>query len=123
MDFEFIMGYGDKFINEDGSIKHYLHTWDDGERRLIRCKKCGAYFIRQDSEFHGFDDSDYMDWFQVESPNDAEKLNEMYNGWELEKNIIHQDYQILMVSIVGIKKNRILQRRTHLGSKSGCVLL
>ncbi len=85
MDFEFIKGYEDKFINKDGSIKHYLHTWDDGERRLIRCKRCGAYFLRQDSEFHGFDDSDYMDWFQVESPNAAEKLNEMLNGWEIER--------------------------------------
>lgn len=45
MDFETIKEYGDKFLNEDGSVKHYLHTWDDGERELLRCKKCGAFFI------------------------------------------------------------------------------
>ncbi|MDD3417605.1 MAG: hypothetical protein EOM11_06315 [Erysipelotrichia bacterium] len=85
MDFETIKEYGDKFLNEDGSVKHYLHTWDDGERELLRCKKCGAFFIRQDSEYHSFDDSYYTDWFQVESPAMAEKLNEVYNGWQLEQ--------------------------------------
>ena len=85
MDFETIKEYGDEFLNEDGSVKHYLHTWDDGERELLRCKKCGAYFIRQDSEYHSFDDSYYTDWFQIEIPNDAEKLNELFNGWEIER--------------------------------------
>ncbi|HEX3023261.1 MAG TPA: hypothetical protein VHP81_12825, partial [Lachnospiraceae bacterium] len=84
MNFEFIKDYGDTFLNEDGSIKHYLHTWDDGERRLVRCKNCGAYFIRQASELHGSEDSYYIDWYQVESPDIAEKLNEIYSGWALE---------------------------------------
>ena len=26
-----------------------------------------------------------MDWFQLESSNAAEKLNEMLNGWEIER--------------------------------------
>ncbi len=85
MDFELIKSHGDTYVNEDGSIKHYLHTWDDGERSLVRCKKCGAYFIRQFSEFHAFNDSYYTDWFQVESPSVAEKLNEVYDGWKIEK--------------------------------------
>ena len=85
MRFETIKEYGNKFLNEDGSVKHFLHTWDEGERELVRCNKCGAYFIKQDSEFHGLDDTDYTDWYQVENPDIAEKLNEIYNGWELEK--------------------------------------
>ena len=36
MDFEIIEDYGDELY---GNI---LYTWDDGERKLLRCRKCGA---------------------------------------------------------------------------------
>ena len=26
----------------DSAYGHYLHTWDDGERALLRCRKCGG---------------------------------------------------------------------------------
>ncbi len=63
-----------------------LHTWDDGGRRLFRCKACGGYVLRQTSEFHSFcgDDSYYVDVFPVSGPEEADQLNRTYNGGELE---------------------------------------
>ena len=63
-----------------------LHTWDDGERILYRCRKCGGYFLLQDSEFHNFqgDDRFYSDYFPIFDPQEAERLNREYDGYELE---------------------------------------
>ena len=80
--------YGDTEYNEDKSVKHYLHTCDDGYRSLIRCQHCGAYFLVQKSEFHHFsggDDSYYTDWFQVNDENHAELLNDAYDGYQIER--------------------------------------
>ena len=38
MELELVEAYGDY------AYGHCLHTWDDGERHLSRCKKCGGYF-------------------------------------------------------------------------------
>jgi hypothetical protein len=81
--------YGDAYHNPDGSVKHYLYTWDDGHRYLQQCRSCGAYFLVQVSEFHSFsgpDDSDYIDWYQVEDEGKAELLNRNLNGWQLESD-------------------------------------
>lgn len=79
-----IKRYGDTFYNADKSVKHYLHTWDDGGRYLIQCPQCGAYFLVQKSEFHSSEDSYYTDWFQVESIQYAEMINEELSGFDIE---------------------------------------
>lgn len=65
----------------------YLFTWDDGERYLCKCKNCGGYILVQRSEFHGphGNDSYYTDFFPVSGSEEAKKLNEMYNGFEIEQ--------------------------------------
>lgn len=81
MDPELVEDYGDMAY---GNI---LHTWDDGERYLCRCKTCGGYILVQNSEFHdmsGGDDSYYTDYFPVDSPEAADELNRKYNGFDLE---------------------------------------
>jgi hypothetical protein len=82
MDYEIIKDYGDY------AYGHYLHTWDDGKRLLARCKNCGGYILIQSSEFHGaYDDDDYyVDFFPVESPEQADELNRLYSGFEIESS-------------------------------------
>lgn len=65
---------------------HSLHTWDEGERILCRCKNCGGYVLIQMSEFHSFsgNDSYYSDYFPVESEAEADELNRKYGGFEIE---------------------------------------
>ncbi|MBR3201625.1 MAG: hypothetical protein IKG17_09875 [Mogibacterium sp.] len=66
---------------------HCLYTWDDGERHLCRCRKCGGYVLVQNSEFHdmcGGDDSYYRDYFPVGSPEEADELNRKYDGFQIE---------------------------------------
>jgi hypothetical protein len=84
-DYEIIENYGDEFHNLDGTVKHHLHMWDDGGRRLVRCRKCGALFLQQHSEFHGMDDDAYYtDYFPVCGRDEALTYNEKYNGFNLE---------------------------------------
>jgi hypothetical protein len=64
---------------------HCLHTWDDGCRKLYRCRKCGGLVLNQCSEYHGMGDDDYYnDYFPVDSVQEAEQLNELYGGFEIE---------------------------------------
>ena len=65
---------------------HYLYTWDEGERHLCRCKKCGGYVLVQNSEFHSMtgNDSYYRDYFPVGSPEEADELNRKYDGFQIE---------------------------------------
>lgn len=79
IDRERIKDYGDR------CGKNYLHTWDDGQRILMRCKKCGGYFLLQLSERHGMeDDSYYHDYFPVAGPHEARIINETYDGEKIE---------------------------------------
>lgn len=56
---------------------HTLHTWDDGGRKLYRCRKCGGPVLVQHSEFHGDESDDYYtDYFPVDSAEEAEQLND-----------------------------------------------
>ncbi len=81
MEYEVVERYGDKCNGK------FLHTWDDGERYLCKCKKCGGYILIQKSEFHSGvgDDSYYTDFFPVNGSDEAKELNEMYNGFEIEQ--------------------------------------
>lgn len=68
---------------------HSLHTWDDGERMLVRCRECGAYVLIQRSEFHSFSDapdSYYIDYFDVSGAEEARELNQRYDGYALESS-------------------------------------
>ena len=68
---------------------HSLHTWDDGERFLAKCGRCGGYILIQSSEFHSFTDSDdsfFTDFFPVSSPEEAEELNRRYDGFQIERD-------------------------------------
>lgn len=70
----------------DRAYGHWLQVWDDGGRCLFRCTACGGYVLRQESEFHFFcgDDSYYLDYYPVSGPEEADQLNRMYGGSELE---------------------------------------
>lgn len=80
MDYELVCNYGD-YANG-----HYLHTWDDGERLLVKCRNCGGYALIQRSEFHNFSgcDSYYTDYFPVDSETKAKEYNQKYDGYDLE---------------------------------------
>ena len=83
MDFETVIDYGDE------QYGHYLHVWDDGGRKLLKCRKCGAYVLMQKSEYHSFTeapDGYYTDWFPVSGPEEADELNRKYGGLALEQN-------------------------------------
>ncbi len=82
MQCERVQSYGDE------AYGHFLYTWDDGERILVRCKRCGGYILIQKSEYHGFsdDDSYYTDYFPVDSPEEADELNRKYDGFAIETN-------------------------------------
>lgn len=79
METEAVEEYGDHFNN------NWLHTWDDGERVLLRCKNCGGYILCQTSEYHGMEDDDYYaDYFPVSGSDEAHKLNEQFDGDAIE---------------------------------------
>lgn len=64
---------------------HCLHTWDDGYRKLCRCRVCGGLVLQQRSEYHGPENDDYYtDYFPVDSVQEAEQLNEHFGGFEIE---------------------------------------
>ena len=98
MQFEIIEDYGDAYCNPDGSVKHYLHTWDDGYRRLVRCTKCGSLFLYQSSEFHSVNsdyDRFYSDYYPVSCREEARMCNEKYNGYKLEEEYSKKGIYIL----------------------------
>ncbi len=64
---------------------HSLYTWDEGDRTLYRCKKCGAYVLEQCSEIH-MPDKAYIDYFPVRDERHAEEINGKYNGWSIERD-------------------------------------
>lgn len=79
MDPEVVEEYGDK------AGQNWLHTWDEGGRTLLRCKRCGGYMLRQYSELHSIEDDDYYsDFFPVTGPEEARSLNEKYDGYTIE---------------------------------------
>lgn len=85
---ETIMEFSDKVYNSDGTIKHYTYCWDAGGRKVVRCRKCGAIFLHQWSEFRDTtrNDAYYDDYFLVKGLDEAILLNEKYGGFSLESN-------------------------------------
>lgn len=83
MDVEVVEEYGDK------SGLHWLHTWDDGGRKLLRCRNCGGYILCQVSELKGIEFDDYYaDFFPVSGPAEARNLNEEYDGYAIEAEFL-----------------------------------
>lgn len=82
MDLELLEDYGDGY-ERYGLI---LHTWDDGWRRLCRCRKCGGLVLKQFSEFHSVfnGDDQYEDFFPVESAEEAGMINRSNSGHAIE---------------------------------------
>lgn len=75
MEVEVVRNYGDD---------DYL--FDDGYRRLHRCKKCGCYIFTQHSEFHGMDRDDYYtDYYPVATIEEGDWINEHYGVGKLEQ--------------------------------------
>lgn len=87
-DFVFLKNYGEAYYDSDGKLVHYNHVWDEGIRLLFQCHNCGAYFIYQQSEYHGSSkDCCYEDYFQVESEALADKYNAELNGLQMESKL------------------------------------
>ena len=76
-----------EFIKDYGSTcnGHELYTWDEGDRSLYRCRKCGAYVLQQYSEIH-MPDATYIDYYPVRDDAHAQEVNRQYNGWTLERD-------------------------------------
>lgn len=85
--------YDPKPKNKDGSIRWFLFRWDDGKdgfRRLMKCSKCGAFYLVQ--AFHLYnssvpDDVLFEDWYYVENEQQADLWNRKYTGIQLEQTI------------------------------------
>ena len=83
-----VRDYGGYTALEDGTVLHYNYMWDDGTRFLTRCDECGGLVIYQRSEYHsGFGDDDdgfHQDWIPVASVEEADLMNILWNGLDLE---------------------------------------
>ena len=85
--FKRIEVFGNKQLNPDGTVKHWLHSGENGERMLVKCKKCGALFLWQSSYMTWRNDTVYHELIlPVENRETALEYNEKYNGWFLESN-------------------------------------
>lgn len=82
---ENLRDYGGACRNPDGTVRHFLHTWDEGKRMLQRCTRCGALFLFQKSEYHAYKDDYYSDWFQVDNEATAELINATLDGFAIER--------------------------------------
>ena len=66
---------------------HSLYTWDRGERWLGQCT-CGGYVLVQESEYNSpnwSEEDDYVDYFPVSGPEEADELNRKYDGFSIER--------------------------------------
>lgn len=77
--------------NTDGSIRTFLYRWDDGKdgvRRLMKCLVCGRLYLSQVYRLNKFSVNaqvEYEDRYAVESIEQADYLNGIYTGAELER--------------------------------------
>lgn len=92
---------------------HDLFVFDEGGRNLAKCNTCNAYFLIQKSEFHGFDDSYYSDYFPVSGEDEAEWLNGKYNGWEIEEKFNNKYLQMTNLRVEWSSDNSF-EPREHL---------
>ena len=76
--------------NQDSGIRWFLYRWDDGKigvRRLIRCELCGRCYLVQAYRLNKFSarkDCLFEDWYEVNSPQQADFLNRTRTGIQLE---------------------------------------
>ena len=82
-DLQWVKNYGSSYKGKT------LHTWDEGYRILWRCRKCGHYVLEQYSEIH-MPDSVYIDLFPVKDEDHVERINERYDGFEIETCYHHK---------------------------------
>ena len=74
---EHIKSFGDTFEG------HQLYMWDEGDRTLYRCRKCGGYVLEQHSEIH-MPDTGYTDYVPVRDEKHTEQINREYGPLALE---------------------------------------
>lgn len=90
---EVIKEYDPQPKNKDGSVRWYLFRWDDGKdgnRKLIKCRKCGTLYLVQSYHLHKFSEQKefhFEDWYIVKSEQHADFLNRTYTGIELEHTL------------------------------------
>ena len=81
-----VRDYGEDTFLEDGTELHGNYVFDDGNRYLLRCAKCGGLVLVQNSEYHSFSDEDdyYSDRIPVASVEEGDLLNILWGALELE---------------------------------------
>ena len=82
---EQIKNYGEKTVLEDGKVLHSNYDaeeWDGGDRKLVRCRKCGGLFLTlyyyDYNFFDGYDS--YDNWIPVKTEEEADLLNILIDG-------------------------------------------
>lgn len=86
---QLIKDYGDRVALSNGKVLHWNFNWDDGGRRLVRCRECGALFLIQCSELHSVSvvsDGYYSDWIPVATEEGADLLNIALDETEIEND-------------------------------------
>ena len=85
---ELVRDYGEVTALADGTVLHDNNSWDEGGRKLLRCKECGALILRQYSVYNDmYDGPDgyYRDWIPVASMEEGDLLNILWGPMELEQ--------------------------------------
>lgn len=89
--FDLVKTYDPRPRNGDGSVRRFLYRWDDGkngERRLVRCRHCGRFFLVQAyhlNKFSKFAEVLYEDWYPIGGEAEADWANEACTGPEWER--------------------------------------
>lgn len=87
-EWELVKDYGEYTALPDKTVLHDNYNWDEGGRRLVRCRECGALILRQHSMYNDmYDGPDgyYKDWIPVTSAEEADLLNILWGSMELEQ--------------------------------------
>ncbi len=89
-DFEILKEYDPMPKNPDGSIRWFLFRWDDGKngvRRLVRNRESGTMYLVQAYHLNKFSeqkDTLFEDYYPVKDEREADHLNRIYTGIQLE---------------------------------------
>ncbi len=82
MSFITVEDYGGRIYGHD------VHVLKSGSRSLLCCENCGGYALGQYSEYWNpvsKERKDYVDYFPVSGPEEADELNRKYDGSAIEK--------------------------------------
>ena len=82
---EQMKNYGEKTVLEDGTVLHNNYDtegWDGGDRKLLRCRKCGGLFFCLYYYDYNMYDGYYScnDWIPVRTEEEADLLNILIDG-------------------------------------------